>query len=282
MDENISVLRQRPVQPEVRTFRHLDLFSGIGGFAVAMREVFGEKHEVVAFCEINEWCQSLLKKRFPNTPIYDNVQNIGVKEVGKTIDIITGGFPCQDLSFAGNTKGIEAERSGLWKEYKRIISEIRPRWVLVENVSALLSGDNGNWFRKFLSDISEIGYNAEWHCLQAADVGAPHRRDRVWVIAYPNGNSFIDGWMGNTQAISEWVKHKKIRSQNRFKLRLVTENVAPEKWEYPIKNITRPLLVRNNDGLPFLVDQLKGLGNAIVPQVAEVFLHRIKQIEDLL
>ena len=96
------------------------------------------------------------------------------------VDIICGGFPCQDISVAGKGAGIEGSRSGLWSEYARIISEVRPRYVIVENVAALL----GRGLERVLGDLAALGFDAEWHCIPASAVGAPHRRDRVWIVAY--------------------------------------------------------------------------------------------------
>jgi DNA (cytosine-5)-methyltransferase 1 len=102
------------------------------------------------------------------------------------IDVITGGFPCQDISVAGKQKGIgEGTRSGLWSECARLVGEIRPRYAIFENVTALLSGESGKWFERVLWDISEVGYDAEWHCIPASELGAHHHRDRVWIICYP-------------------------------------------------------------------------------------------------
>ena len=102
------------------------------------------------------------------------------------IDVITGGFPCQDISVAGNQKGIgEGTRSGLWSECARLVGEIRPRYAIFENVTALLSGADGKWFERVLWDLSEVGYDAEWHCISASELGANHHRDRVWIICHP-------------------------------------------------------------------------------------------------
>ena len=115
----------------------LDLFSGIGGFSVSAKWALGKNVKIAGFCEIDEFCQIILKKHFPKVPVYDDVRNVNNKLIKTNIDIITGGFPCQDISLAGKGKGIEGERSGLWKEMFRIIREFRPRWAIIENVSAL-------------------------------------------------------------------------------------------------------------------------------------------------
>jgi len=166
--------------------RVLDTFSGIGGFSLGLERA---GFETVAFCEIEEFPRKVLKKHWPDVPIYEDVRtltNERLKADGITgIEVVTGGFPCQDLSVAGNQKGIEAERSGLWSELARIIGDIRPRYAIVENVTALINGDNGRWFGRVLGDLAEIGYDCEWHCIPASELGAHHHRDRVWIICYP-------------------------------------------------------------------------------------------------
>ena len=160
--------------------RTLDLFAGIGGISLGLEKA---GFRTVAFCEIQPYCHEVLRKNFPGVPIYDDVTTLTADTLardGIEIDAICGGFPCQDLSFAGKRAGLEGARSGLWGEYRRLISEIRPRFVIVENVPGLLSLGMGT----VLGDLAALGYDAVWDCVPAAAVGAPHRRDRVWVIAY--------------------------------------------------------------------------------------------------
>jgi DNA (cytosine-5)-methyltransferase 1 len=167
----------------------LDLFSGIGGFSLGLERTGG--FETVAFCENEKsgYPQKVLAKHWPEVPIYEDVRNVTAKQLrsdGIIPNVITGGFPCQDISVAGNQKGMgEGTRSGLWSECARLVGEIRPRYAIFENVTALLSGDNGRWFQRVLFDLSEVGYDAEWHCIPASELGAHHHRDRVWIIAYP-------------------------------------------------------------------------------------------------
>jgi DNA (cytosine-5)-methyltransferase 1 len=163
----------------------LDLFSGIGGFSLGLERA---GMETVAFCEIDKKCHKVLKKHWPDVPIFDDVSTLTKEKLDErsiTVDVICGGFPCQDLSVAGTGKGLEGSRSGLWFEYGRIISELRPRYVIVENVSALLN----RGLDQVLGQLAQIGYDAEWHCIPASAVGAPHRRDRLWIVAYSNSNS---------------------------------------------------------------------------------------------
>ena len=166
--------------------RVLDLFSGIGGFSIGLEKA---GFETVAFCEIDSYAQKVLQKNWPGVPIYDDVRTITADRLaadGIGVDVITGGFPCQDISVAGNQAGIaDGTRSGLWSECARLIGELRPRYAIFENVTNLLNGERGDWFKRVLWDISALGYDAEWHCIPASAVGAHHRRDRIWIVAYP-------------------------------------------------------------------------------------------------
>jgi site-specific DNA-cytosine methylase len=160
----------------------LDLFSGIGGFSLGLERTGG--FETVAFCEIDPFCRKVLAKHWPTVRQYEDVKTLTAERLsadGVVPDVICGGFPCQDISFAGKGAGIEGERSGLWSEYARLIGELRPEYVIVENVAALLS----RGLDRVLGDLASIGFDAEWHCIPASAVGAPHRRDRLWLVAYP-------------------------------------------------------------------------------------------------
>jgi DNA (cytosine-5)-methyltransferase 1 len=158
----------------------LDIFSGIGGFSIGLEAV---GMQTVAFCEINPFCWTILKKHWPSVPIFSDITTVHKEDLKTlpTIDVIAGGFPCQDISVAGKGGGINAKRSGLWKEFMRLINEIRPKYAIIENVANLRS----TGLISILQDLWEIGYDAEWHCIPASAFGAPHRRDRIWIIAYP-------------------------------------------------------------------------------------------------
>lgn len=162
-----------------------DLFSGIGGFSYGLHETEG--FTTSFFCEKDPWCQRLLYRRFQR-PVYDNITELTkaklVEDEVPLPDVLTGGFPCQDISTAQGTgaKGILGSRSGLWAEFARLIEEIQPRYAIIENVSALRS----RGLALVLQNLSSLGYDAEWHCVPAGAIGARHRRDRVWIIAYPN------------------------------------------------------------------------------------------------
>ena len=164
----------------------LDLFSGIGGFSYAAERIVGG-YKTTQFVEIDPYCQSVLRKNFPNTPIHDDIKTFTAKK--GQFDVLTAGFPCQDLSVAGRQAGIgEGTRSGLFYEIIRLLGEIQPKFVLFENVRNLLSHEKGATFQEILFQIAKAGYDAEWSVVSAKDLGACHKRERLWIIAYPFGN----------------------------------------------------------------------------------------------
>ena len=162
--------------------RMLDLFTGIGGFSLAASWVWGNELDLAGFCEQDAYCGKVLKKNFPDVPIYPDIKELR-GEWFQGIDLITGGFPCQDISVAGKGAGIDGDRSGLWSELCRIISEVRPRYALIENVPMLIH----RGLERVLLDLTEIGYDAEWQVIGADDVGARHKRKRIWIVAYSQG-----------------------------------------------------------------------------------------------
>jgi len=162
----------------------LDLFSGIGGFSYAAEKIVGG-FETTQFVEIDSYCQSVLRKNFPNIPIHDDITTFTAKP--RQFDVFTIGFPCQDLSVAGKQRGInEQTRSGLFYESIRLLREVRPRFALFENVRNLLSHEKGETFQEVLFQIAKSGYSCEWAVISAKDLGACHLRQRVWIIAYSN------------------------------------------------------------------------------------------------
>jgi len=306
--------------------RMLDLFSGIGGFALAASWVWGDELELVGFCENDSYCQQVLAKNFPGVPIYDDITELEAD--GFTgIDLLTGGFPCQDISVAGKGEGIEGERSGLWFEMLRLISGIRPRYALIENVPMLLH----RGFGRVVCDLAQIGYDAEWQIISAADVGAPHLRKRIWIVAYPisinGGNPHRSepsdslegkgpGEPDRARGSSRTMAHSnndglcsqqgliKAVEEEQFGFGGASKDVAhsdqsglegrhggimsecagqqsagargPSASEPDGYWLTEPDLGRVADGVPKRVDRLRGLGNAIVPQVAALIMERIR------
>ncbi len=237
----------------------LDLFSGIGGFSIGL-EATGH-FETAAFCEISKFPQKVLKKNWPEVPLYEDVTKLDADTLRRdgihSIDVITGGFPCQDLSLAGKQAGIkDGTRSGLWSEIDRLIGELRPKFVIVENVANLLAGPGerpGAWFGRVLGDLAERWYDAEWEDIPAAALGAPHRRQRVWIVAYP----------------SQGHAHEILYS-------------APKPWEFRGSpwgdwpdRLDRSFVLRANDGVPGDAHRVGACGNAVVPYIPEFIGHRI-------
>ena len=155
----------------------LDLFSGIGGFSLGLERA---GMETVAFCEIEPFPRAVLKHHWPEVPCYEDVRTLTAARLAadgiNEIDVICGGFPCQDLSLAGRMVGMDGTRSGLWSEIARLIGELRPRYAIMENVANLLSGPagrSGEWFGRVLGDLASLGYDAEWHCIPAGKRGRP-------------------------------------------------------------------------------------------------------------
>ena len=160
------------------TLQLLDTFSGIGGFSYAAEHIVGG-FETVAFVEREPYCQRILGNHWPSVPIYDDITTFNPRP--HSADVICGGFPCQDISTAGKQAGIkEGTRSGLFYELMRVIRLVQPRYVVLENVAAILA----NGLDTVLGELAEAGFDAEWACIPASAVGACHQRDRWWLVAY--------------------------------------------------------------------------------------------------
>ena len=160
---------------------HLDLFSGIGGFSLAARWAYGDEHKPIAFCEIDKYCGKVLKKHWPDVPIFEDIRSLDGRQF-RDVDLVSGGFPCQPFSVAGKRAGKEDDRF-LWPEMVRVISETRPRWIIGENVPGIISLE----LDKVLFDLEAEGYTCQPIIIPACAVNAPHRRDRVWIIANRKG-----------------------------------------------------------------------------------------------
>ncbi len=247
----------------------LDLFSGIGGFSLGLERTGG--FETVAFCEIEEFPRRVLAKHWPDVPCYDDVRTLTRDRLaadGIEPNIITGGFPCQDISVAGKRAGLgEGTRSGLWSECIRLIGEIRPKYALFENVSNLLSGPSeqpGGWFATVLRDLADIGYNAEWHDIPASYVGAWHRRGRVWILAYPD------------QERGQQGKPTGPIFRQRHLLQQPTGSFA--RWPGR-SNLPKSRICGRHDGVPQVVDRIAALGNAVIPQIPELIGRAIMEAE---
>ncbi len=234
----------------------LDLFSGIGGFSLGLEWTGG--FETVAFCEIEPFPRRVLAKHWPKVPCYDDVRTLTADRLaadGICVDVICGGFPCQDISFAGKGAGLDGARSGLWSEIARLVGEIRPRFVILENVAALLV----RGLPSVLRDLATLGYDAEWHCIPASAVGAPHRRDRLWIVAYDD--RCFGGASGQKEAEGGPAS---------LPLYGLIEDSWVEDWRSIISDVDSAVY-----GFPCVVDALRPLGNAVVPQIPEMIGHAI-------
>ena len=251
----------------------LDLFSGIGGFSLGLERTGG--FETVAFCEIDPFCRDVLRRHWPSVPIYEDVRELTADEFNGRIDLICGGFPCQDVSIAGNRAGLDGERSGLWAEMRRLLSELRPAYVVVENTTGLLDLGLGT----VLGDLAELGYDAVWHSISAAAVGAAHQRDRVWIVAHNRQ----ERW-GLSPVRDEQHARGVLANLNRFMALSCgrggeqQSNVdalahfgarIPDGTEQRIAYL-KSALCRKSDGLPDQLDAVGALGNAVVPQIPEL------------
>ncbi len=228
---------------------HGSLFSGIGGFDLASQWCGWDNMFQV---EKDPFCRKVLEKNFPQTKRYGDIYEFKgeiTKSYRGTIDIISGGFPCQPFSLAGKQKGKEDHRY-LWPEMFRVVQEIKPTWIVGENVGGII----GVELDKTLFDLEANGYEVQVLVIPACAVNAPHRRDRVWIIANANSHNFV------------YQQRKKESSKVE----------KPKRWRgfscADFTGGTKARVYRKNDGLSPEMDRLKSLGNAIVPQIAyEIF-----------
>lgn len=240
----------------MRKLRVLDLFSGIGGFSIGLERTGG--FQTMLFVEQDNHCQKVLRKRFPFIPMHDDVRTLdfsALKTYSRwSADVITAGFPCQDISPSGPKKGLDGERSGLWWEVARIAAEVGPRVIILENSANLVTGEDGRWLGTILGTLANLGYDAEWHTLSAAMAGAPHRRDRTFIIAYTPG--FGQSGQGPL---------------------LKSINPAPDAYREAsglvdaVQRNALPFVCGGHDGVPAKLAalELHALGNSVVPQIVE-------------
>jgi DNA (cytosine-5)-methyltransferase 1 len=326
------------------------LFAGIGGFDLGFERA---GYDIRWQVEIDPWARAVLAKHWPHVHRHDDIRTAGAHNL-EAVDVLCGGFPCQDISLAGKGAGMgEGTRSGLWSEYARIIRELRPRYVVVENVAALLARGLG----RVVGDLAACGYDAEWDCIPAAAVGAPHRRDRLWLVAYTNGGRFEASHSGewpvsivdacsdvpDTNDAARWWRAQQgagghgrsgvdgtpcdVADTNsgrrvrvwqqeptgqqgarghvaygcgtgrasttphdadgvgiRLQGLIFAGAAARPTYRSSLRRRTgwwenEPNVGRVAHGVPARVDRLRGLGNAIVPQIAEWIAHRITEAE---
>jgi len=315
--------------------RHLDLFSGIGGFALAARNVWGEDYVNEAFCEIDPYCQRVLKKNFgEESKIYGDIRllsadthSLRLQEQGSSkqtdrtrqlneIDLLTGGFPCQPFSQAGKRKGTNDDRH-LWPEMLRVIQEFKPTWVVAENVRGLITISEGLVFEQVCTDLEKAGYDVQAFIVPACSINAPHRRDRLWVIAnsrYRNGQRTpVDGEPSRSvlsqkdaaepkrsdcderegdvayskSARGEYGRSGRQGDGSQQQQTVFGRNSWNQNWPEVATE-----LCGVDDGLPAELDgfklsktghrvaRLKALGNAIVPGIAEEIFKGIRRTEN--
>ena len=288
----------------------LDTFAGIGGFSYAAEKLIGG-FETTQFIEIDPFCQKVLKKHWPHVPIHDDIRTFTAKP--KEYQVICGGFPCQDISVAGLQKGITEEtRSGLFFELMRVIRMVRPQYVVLENVAAILN----RGLDIVLRELSEAGYDAEWSVIPASSVGACHKRSRWWRVAYTDNNGLpstekcgfnaeasdrtqkgqnqscqsqrgsessssraIQSSTEFTNSYSKGMERRKFTINEKlqktgFTWQSNTPHLSPEWRSY----VSKSVLCRGDDGLRNRVDRLRSLGNSVVPQCAAIPLQRVKDL----
>jgi DNA (cytosine-5)-methyltransferase 1 len=227
----------------------LDLFSGIGGFSLGLERIPGA-FRTIAFAEIDPYCRRVLAARWPDVPNLGDVRGVTGEGLGP-VDVITGGFPCQDISRCkpNERDGLDGEQSGLWSEYARLIERVRPRYAIVENVPELLVRGMG----QLLGDLAAIGYDAEWEGIPAAAFGAPHLRARQWILSYPS--SFGDR-LAQGSVLARWPSF-----------------IDRSWWA------SEPGISRVDDGIPDRVDRCAATGNAVIPAIVKAIGHCILAAE---
>lgn len=276
-------LRQTQVMPPCLS--HGSLFSGIGGFDLAAQWM---EWNNIFQVEKDDWCRKVLAKNFPKTERFADIKDFKGYEYTNRIDVISGGFPCQPFSVAGKRKGKDDDRY-LWEEMLRVIATIKPTYVVGENVIGII----GLALDTVLSDLEAQGYTTETFILPACSKNAWHRRDRVWIVAYANNGRGVrtsreDEGTSKTERLQKRNEVEQPELTSKLRSTFIfpnTEDTGCEEQRGPSTDETElfapkcsswwevePGVGRVVDGLPGRVDRLKGLGNAIVPQVAyEIF-----------
>lgn len=236
----------------------LDLFSGIGGFSLGLERTGG--FETVAFCEIDPFCQKVLKKHWPHVPIYNDVRTLNYDGA---VDVITGGFPCQPFSLAGKRKGAADDRH-LWPAMFNLVKKYRPAWVIGENTYGLF----GMGLDEVLSDLESADYTSRTFCIPAVSLGADHARERLWPIAHANDQrkeaSGRQGNDGSAKLASRGMVQKYIHSFEKLACGIGWAKTATESG-----------IPRVHDGISDRVDRNHALGNAVVPQIPELIGYAI-------
>lgn len=269
----------------------IDLFSGIGGFSLASR--WTGQITTVQFVEIDTYCRKALEKNFPDVPIHDDIRTFRARKYRGAVDLLCGGFPCQDISIAGKGKGLAGEKSGLWREMRRVINAARPRFCLIENVPAIRT----RGIDRVLADLEKIGYSAEPFVVGAGDIGATHSRQRVWIVAIRAGENPqlgdasragagegeplpFRGESGRADSPSQGMGFPPARGDFRGWEAVATlDSSFMPCVEREVRGVV--------DGIPDRVDgltrshrraRLFALGNSVVPHVAYLFLRVVLRL----
>jgi DNA (cytosine-5)-methyltransferase 1 len=273
---------------------YMDLFSGIGGFPLGAY-LSGMKFDKHYFSEVDKYAISIYQRRFPDAIPLGDIRNINTKKLPKGNWIITGGFPCQDISISGKGAGMDGNRSGLWFEYAKLIDEIRPKFAIIENVGAITF----RGLADVLSSLAKIGYDAEWQDIRASDLGAPHKRERIWILAYPQGYGFKGSYAlpSNHTTVTVGMDENRNYYTTGEKGDNITQRLGKnipgkgigndeptfiEPWDNnKIERIKRwwnvePGVGRLANGVSNGMDRLKCLGNSIVPYIAMLIFLSIK------
>lgn len=248
------------------------LFTGVGGFDLG----FERAGMCVAWqSEIDPFASAVLRKHWPCVPNLGDIRDI---KNPPAVDVLCGGFPCQDISVAGRGEGIqENNRSGLWREYARLVRELRPRWVVAENVPALRT----RGYDRVADDLEAAGYTLQTFVVGADDIGAPHRRKRVWIVAYANaqrlgierpGDGYHADGCDSARAIADAYGERRPLERERWAAQITEPGAVGEAWRRSAA--PEPTICRVDDGLPNRLDEnrrprLAALGNSLVPQIAE-------------
>ena len=281
--------------------RVLDLFSGIGGFSLGLERA---GMETVAFCEIEKFPRKVLKKHWPAVPIYNDIRELTFERLQQDgitpIDLVCGGFPCQPFSVAGKRQGTADDRD-LWPEMFRVIQEVRPHWVVGENVAGFINMG----LERTVTDLEGEGYEVQTFNIPACAVGAPHQRNRVWILAHRTGaraagrqrfqgNDAVKisgrGGVGGNSHRNAGCKTL-AHADQQYAQRVIKKSNGKEIRKIPGKRqvgfssgeghwSVEPDVGRVAYGVPARVDRLKGLGNAVVPQIPEIIGRAIMEIEN--
>lgn len=234
------------------------LFAGIGGFDLGFeRAGFDIRWQV----ELDPFCRAVLEKHWPTVRRYDDVRQVGAEL--EPVNVLCGGFPCQDISWAGSGQGLSGDRSGLWWEFARLIRLLRPDWVVVENVSALLV----RGLADVLGELAGYGFDAEWGRLSACAMGAPHVRQRVFIVAHADREHGRQG-----------IRDSLARA---FRPLQEIDGFESARTGYRSRLANPSALYGNAHGVPNRMERNRAIGNSVSPQVAEWIAHRIQEAEGL-